>query len=243
MIGPPAHIRMRNKKEPFMNKLVNSIAYCAFILVAVGSGPHSGAAQVSPSEAYPLVSSDVYEHILDEVFALKEPETRQLQYSLVLRFMTSKHAESELILFVLRDGRAHGTLFQVSGPSVWTIANEYIQRTGNTDVRQIAKQVQVAAIPLRISPDQAERWYADLMRNIGRSAAQLQLDMTTLKKTDKTTIFLDGSTYELWLRQGLTEIHWTMMDDEVDNNGPAGRSPVARWMNDVRRYALSHAAK
>lgn len=226
-----------------MNKLVNSIAFWAFILIAAGSWPPSSAGQVSPSEAYPHISSDAYEHILDEVFTLKNPETRQFQYSLVLRFMTSKHAESELIIFILRDGTARGDLFQVSGPSVWTIANDYIQKTGNSDVQQIAKQVQVAVTPLSISPDQAEFWYAGLMKHVERSTAQLQLDLTTLKKTDTTTVFLDGSTYELWFRQGMTEIHWRVMDEEVDNVGPAGRSPVARWMNEVRRYALSHPAR
>jgi hypothetical protein len=38
-----------------------------------------------------------------------------------------------------------------------------------------------------------------------------------------------------------TEIHWRSMDQEVDDSGSAGGSPVAAWMNDVRRYALSAA--
>lgn len=223
-----------------MRKRLNAFSFLRFILIAVCSAPLSCDAQSPPLVAHPHISSDAYEHILDEVFAHKEPGARQLQYSLVLRFMTSKHAESEFVLFVLRDGTAQGNLFQVSGSSVWTTANEYIQKHGTADVLQIAKQVHVAGSSIPISQDQASLWYSSLLRNIERSTVQLQQEMVTLKKTDETTVFLDGSTYELWFDQGMTDIHWTVMDEEVDNVRPAGHSPIARWMNDVRQYTLRH---
>ena len=217
-------------------------ALWGLILIAVGLASLSGDAQVFPSAAYPQVSEDAYEHILDEVFAYKEP-TARLQYSFVLRFMTSKHAESEVVLFALGDGTAQGNLFQVTGPSAWTIANDYIQKTGSTDVRQIARQVQAVKTSLSIPPDQAGLWYSGLLRSINQSTVQLHQAMVTHKKTGKTTIFLDGSTYECWFDQGLTDTHWKVMDEEVDNVNPAGHSFVAKWMNEVRRYALSHSAK
>lgn len=226
-----------------MSKRMKTVAFWGLILITVGPASPRGDAQGSPTETFSHVSSDAYEHILDEVFAYKKPETRRLEYSLVLRFMTSKHAESEIVLFVPANGNPSGTFFQVSGPSVWTIANNYVQKTGNANVQQIVKQVHVTRHALPMSQGQAQDWYSGLLMSIGRSVDQFQREMVALKTTGKTTIFLDGSTYELWFDQGSTSIHWSAMDEEVDDVHPAGYAPIARWMNGIRRYAISHPGK
>ena len=200
-------------------------------------------AQDSVTDTHSIVSSVTYGRILDTVFSQEKPKTSQLQYSMVLRFMSSKHTEAEVVVNVFNGGKAEAALFTVSGSSVWNTANDYIQRTGKVDVEQIAKLVQTTKRPVSISPDQATLWHSGAMKSLGQSSVELQHDFVALRKTGETTIFLDGTTYEFWFNQGSTEVHWIVMDEEVNDLNAAGRSSIAQWMNEVRRYAFSHIEK
>lgn len=200
-------------------------------------------AQDPLSASHPHVSEDVYNQILDAVFVLKQEKTSDLQYSMVLRFMSSSHAESEVAVNVFNGGRAEAILLTATGISVWNAANEYIERTGKVDVQEIARIVQMKRQTILVSPVQASVWHSEFLKSLGQSSVELQQDFVVLKRTGETTIFLDGSTYELWFNQGVTKVHWVAMDAEVDNTKPAGRSAVAKWMNDVRRYSLAHSSK
>jgi hypothetical protein len=187
------------------------------------------------------LSLEAYGRILNLVFPHKEPDASVILYEMVLRFMTSKHSESEVVIDVYQTGRTEGWLFQVPGPSVWNTANEYVQKSGREDVEQIAKLVRRSKREINISPDQAEAWHAACLESLGQATTVLKAEEVATKKTGEVEIYLDGSTYELWFSQAATEIHWRSMDQEVDDSGSAGGSPVAAWMNDVRRYALSAA--
>jgi len=203
----------------------------------------ASAAQYSTTKTHPTVSSEVYGRVLDAVFSHEEPKTSQLQYSMVLRFMSSQHTEAEVVVNVFNGGKAEATLFGVSGSGVWNTANEYIQRTGRVDVDQISKLVQTTKQIVSVSPVQAAVRHSEALKRLGQSSVELQQDFVALKKTGETTIFLDGTTYELSFNQGLTEIHWRVMDEEVNDAITAGRSSLVRWMNDVRRYSFDHAVK
>jgi hypothetical protein len=226
-----------------MRMSLSTVIHLGMICLAACFESSACIAQSSAAQVHPLVSPDAYRHILDAAFSHEEPKAVQLQYSIVLRFLSSKHTESEVVIYVLRDGTAQVMFYRVSGSSVWNIANEYIQKTGGIDVHQIAKLIQTTKQVLPVSSSQATLWYSGLLRSIEQSSIQLQQERTTLGKTGETTIFLDGSTYELWFEQGLTQVRWTVMDEEVDDVSPAGRSSTARWMNEIRRYALNHATK
>jgi hypothetical protein len=226
-------------KDFTMNRHVFAGISLALILFAVCSTPSNGLTQSSPEQAH-LISPDAYGHILDIVFSREAPDAAQLQYSFVLRFMSSRHTESEAAISVLRNGMVQARFSKVAGPSVWDVANDYIHKTGDTDVQQIAKLIHITKQVLPVSSSQAALWYAGLMRSMAQSSTQLQQETATFKKTGETTIFLDGSTYELWFQQGLTQVHWTVMDEEVDDASTVGRSFIAKWMNEVRRYAVSH---
>jgi len=197
----------------------------------------------SAQDTHPVANLEVYGRILDTVFSHEEPKAGQLQYSMVLRFMSSNHPEVELVVIVPNGGKAETMLLRVSGPSVWDTANEYIQKTGRADVQQIAKLVQTTKQVVSVSPVRVVLWHSGVLKSIGRSSVELQQDFVSLKKTGETTIFLDGSTYELWFTQGLTQIHWVVMDEEVNDTQAAGHSSVAKWMNEIRRYSFDHIVK
>jgi hypothetical protein len=197
----------------------------------------------SAQDTYPIVSPEVCGRILDTVFSHEGPRASQLQYSMVLRFMPSHYPEVELVVMVLNGGKAETMLLRVSGPSVWDTANEYIQKTGSADVQQIAKLVQTTKQVVSVSPVRVALWHSGVLKSIGRASVELQQDFVSLKKTGETTIFLDGSTYELWFTQGLTEIHWVVIDEEVNDTQVAGYSSLAKWMNEIRRYSFGHIVK
>ena len=165
----------------------------------------ASAAQSSPTEVRPLLSSEAYGRVLDRAFSHKGPKPNQLQFSIVLR-----------------------------------LANEYIKKTGSVDVEQILKRVQTIRQTLPVSSGQAALWHLEFLKSLDESSIQLQQDFLARNKTGETTVFLDGSTYELWFDQGVTQVHWASMDEEVNDVGPAGSTPLAKWMNEIRRYALDH---
>jgi hypothetical protein len=226
-----------------MRKPLHTLVLYVTICLAVCLTSTACPAQDSATDTHPIVSSVAYGRILDTVFSQKKPKTSQLQYSMVLRFMSSKHTEAEVVVNVFNGGKAEATLFKASGSSVWNIANDYIQKTGREDVEQIAKLVQTTKQPVSISPVQAALWHSGALKSLGQSSGELQQDIVALGKTGETTIFLDGTTYELWFNQGLTEIHWIVMDEEVNDANAAGRASIAQWMNKIRRYAFDHIEK
>jgi hypothetical protein len=185
------------------------------------------------------VSLEAYGRILNLVFPHTEPDAGVILYEMVLRFMSSKHSESEVLIDVYQTGKSEAWIFQVSGSSAWNIANEYIQRSGREDVEQIANLVRRSKRKISISPDQADGWHAACLKGMGKATAELEAEAVGTRTTGEVGIYLDGSTYELWFTQGATQIHWRSMDEEVNDSGPAGDSPVAKWMNDVRSYALT----
>jgi hypothetical protein len=225
-----------------MSKLKLAIAASILVSTIVFFASSYSFAQGSREQAHSLVSPEVYERILDVVFAHDEPKPVQVDYSISLRFVSTKHAESEIVIYSFTNGSVRATFLEVSGESAWNVANDYIQQNGGADAERIAKLIRTTTRPLPASPDRVALWYAGLLRSVRQSTTQLEQQTASLKKTGEATIFLDGSTYELSFQQGLTEVHWTVMDQEVDDMNAAGHAPLARWMNGIRRYSLNHAA-
>lgn len=203
-----------------------------------------GPAHVSAAQVHSLISSGAYENLLDLVFSHEQPLVSQLQYSMVLRFMSSSHTETEVVLNAFNGGkRAEATLFRISGASAWNTANDYIQGTGKSDLGGIAKLVHVTKQVFPLSTDQAALWHSEFVKSLEQSSQELQQQLSTLEQTGETTIVLDGTTYDLRYEQGATQLRWEVMDEEVSDSESVGHSALAKWMNEIRRYAIDHTAK
>lgn len=159
-----------------------------------------------------------------------------MQYSMVLRFMPSRHAESEITIQVDNKGRVHVALTAVTGTSVWNLANEYIRQTGRFNLEEITRRAQVEKKEISADSAKAIIWHSEALKSLGQTTAELQQDFVQFQKTGEAAIFLDGSTYEMRFTQGVTEFHCTVMDAEVDDHEVTGRSSLANWMNSVRLY-------
>lgn len=200
-------------------------------------------AQPQAAGRHTQVGHAEYEQILNAVFSHEEPTARDLKYSITLRFMTSRHAESEIVINTLRSGMPQATLYTVPGPSVWDVANDYVQKHGHVDVQAVAGLVRANKKTIQVSPDEISVWYSNMLKSVDESGEQLRQDLDTFNKTGSVTVVLDGTTYELQFQQSLTDITWQVMDDEVNDTRITGRSYVAKWMNEVRVYAVSHSTQ
>jgi hypothetical protein len=216
------------------------IAQCCFVCVLCASVAQG--ADAAP-QVHPLVSSEAYEQILNLVFPHPEPSASVIRYEMILRFMPSSHSESEVVIDTYNTGKIQAWLFQVSGPSAWNTANQYIQKSGREDIAEISKLVQTSKHEIMISPEQAEAWYSACLKSLRQACAHLGVETSVEKSNGTVSVFLDGSTYELWFTQGTNEIHWRFMDQEVNDSAAVGDSPLAKWMNGVRRYTLTTARK
>ena len=194
------------------------------------------------AESHPLISAQAYGRLLDRVFPHRDPDVSKVLYEMVLRFMMTNHTESEVVIDVYQDGKAEAWLFSVVGPSVWHTAKEYIQKAGKEDVERIAKLVRSSKREVALPPAQVWAWHAACFESLRQASTKIEQQAAAERKTGEVELPLDGGgTFELWFTQDLTSIHWRVMDEEVNDSGPAGISPVARWMNDVRSYAIKNA--
>jgi len=55
------------------------------------------------------------------------------------------------------------------------------------------------------------------------------------RRPDPLSYLLDGTTYDIWYKEGLNEISLSLYDVEVDTPGSDGELKLAQWMNSIRR--------
>lgn len=190
------------------------------------------------SQAKRVLSEMQYDEILNTIFPQPpySPSLGRCRY--ILRFLPSSHPESEVVIEVTYAGKVNGWLYTVSGKSAWQTGNEQIQREG-ASIADIAKSIRVVKRPFSISSKRESTWRAGFVRNLNESDIQLQQEYVKLVSKGKAAIVLDGTTYELWFSQGTSEIHWQLMDSEVNDIHPVGHFAIVRWMNKIRQYAIS----
>ena len=94
--------------------------------------------------------------------------------------------------------------------------------------------MQVKRKQISASTKQASSWYSDALKNLGLAGTEHKKDFDKLQKSGEVVIFLDGTIYELRLEQGMTEVRWTIMDEEVNDREITGLSSLAKWMNRIR---------
>jgi len=221
-----------------MRKLLSSLI---FLVIYNGSFCCTCSAETEQS-IQTLISIENYIQVLDSVFT-ELPQTGvlplPLDYSIILRFMPSFLTESEVLIQVSYNGVVRVILFTITGESVWDSANDYIQRTGRFDLDAIVKNVQVKRKQISVSTKQASSWYSDALKNLGLAGTELKKNFEKRQKSGEVEIFLDGATYELRIRQGMTEVRWTIMDAEVNDRKITGLSSLAKWMNKIR-LQLNH---
>jgi len=224
-----------------MKKLLSSLI---FLLTAICLGLFCRTCSAETKQLVKhLISTENYYRVLDAVFTESPPTRDLIDYSITIRFMPSFRTESEILVQLPYNGIVRATLLTVSGKSVWDNANDYIQRTGRLDLNEIAKKVHVKRQQILISTAQASLWHSEALKSIGKIGEELQKDFVKLQESREVEIFLDGTTYELRLEQGTTDVRCSIIDAAVDDHEITGRSSLARWMNGIRLYFLAHAAK
>ena len=197
-------------------------------------------AKFANGQTIPIVSSVQYNSVLDAIFPWPTYTANNTQYMYAMRFLPSSHAEGQVLVEVGDDGHVQMWLYTVQGRSAWQQANQCLKEHHTLDAFAVAKGVNVIKREIPLPHNVASSWHAAFFESLKVSSDQLKDVSTSLEAKKEVTIVLDGSTYDLRYWQGDVELRWHLMDEEVDDETPTGRSDLARWMNTVRRYALHH---
>ncbi len=215
-------------------QMIKRFLLCSIFLVPLMSRVERSAAQ-----GQPVVSSVAYNRVLDAIFPYERLRANVVQYQMVLRYTPSAQAECELIVNVYNNGHARVSFFEVSGSTAWDTANDYVRKNGSESVAQIAALVDVKKQEIDVPLSQAELWHRRLLLSLVETSRELQEESDEVQRSGEVTVSLDGTGYELWLFQNMTEIRWKVVDEELDDARTSGRFAVARSMNEVRRSVLS----
>jgi hypothetical protein len=199
-------------------------------------------AQAGPTSSH-VVDQATYERILDRIFPNPEAPSDKYQYRIVLRFLPSNQSEMQLIIRMTNAGNSEATISQVAGRSVWNTANDYINQDQRKDEGEIARAIQVKTRNVPIPAELAEKWYSRLLKSISESSGQLEKDTDQFRLTHEIPIVLEGTTYQLSMDQGVTNLHWEAIDEEISPSQITGRFASARAMNEVFQSAETLATK
>jgi hypothetical protein len=203
----------------------------AFSLTAVGQG---GDSREQPKRTYPVVSREIYLQVLDTVFPRNDPDPSKTNFELILRFEPSFHVTSQI---VIRNRGNRTELIEYTSPdgNIFDKLNEILARGGKEDVATLAKSIKVRRREIVMPEAQIKSWYGQFFMALEVTGKTLRQTGEESLKTQSVTLVLDGTIYDVWYKQGLSEISLSLYDVEVDTTGSDGELKLVQWMNSIRR--------
>jgi hypothetical protein len=209
---------------------VRVILIAGAILLAFALTVH-GQNTDTPDESFTPVSHDTFNRVLDILFPRHETAKN---YLLVLRFATSRHAESQI---VIKGGGDKPEVLEYStfGESIYNTLNQYIIRGGKEGPVERAKLVQVRRRVIKVPRRLAKQWENGFLASFAELPKSFRAQIAQIDRNRSLTISLDGTLYEFWLEEGMSKTSFRVWDEEVSDTLPSGRLGVVRWMNEVRR--------
>ena len=219
---------------------MKSITASVLAVLTALIAPASAVGLDSRQGGAPRSAIEVQNRVLDIVFPREEPDSTKAIYWLVLRFSPSSEPElqinirrtvtgSEVVLY-----RAESKIFD----SVFESVNE-APEDSRIDPAKIAKGIKVSKTVLHVPYDIVRRWQSGFYSNLSNSAGLLATRGSQFDRTGKETVALDGTFFEVWYKQGLTRLSFSIYDTD------AGQFSLARWMNSVRqsaeRFSVTHS--
>jgi len=182
----------------------------------------------------PVVSWEVYYAVLDAVFPRNDPDTSTTTFELVLRFEPSFHATSQI---VIRNRGDKTEVIEYTSPdgNIFDKLNEALGHGTKEEAATLAKSIQVKRREIAMPEAEIKGWYKDFFDSLTATGKTLQQRGEESLKTRSVTLVLDGTTYNLWYKQGLNKTSLSLYDVEVDTSGSDGELKLVQWMNHIRR--------
>lgn len=188
--------------------------------------------QDSPVRVRRVVSAATYSRVLDIVFPRQEPKPSSTLFSIVLRFRPDNQPESQIIIRRRADG-AQAIESIVANGNAFAKLNEYLE-TRQEDVIEMAKVINVRSRQLQISEPQVRQWTNAFFETLTNSNKSLIQQAREDEKTGSLSIFLHGTTYELWYEHGLNSMSMNLYDFDVNDSRSSPMFALTRWMNSLK---------
>jgi hypothetical protein len=204
-----------------------------FVLQVGSVSAQSDSSQDNSQKSYRVVSEATYNRVLDIVFPRDDPDPSETIFSFVLRFEPNSKPESQIVIRRRAD-KVEVFEYTLSNDDVYTHLNEILTRTGKEDVVEMAKSIRVNRRVTSISLDQAKQWYTAFFDSLTSTTKKLRERGEEFDKTGSESFILHGATYNLWYKQSLNKMSFSLYDVEVDTPGFDGEFKLVQWMNAVR---------
>jgi hypothetical protein len=209
-------------------------AVVLILALQVGANGQSSSSQAEAQRTYPIVSTETYNRVLDIVFPRDEPATSGIIFEFVLRFEPSFHATSQI---TIRKRFDKIEVIEYTSPegNIFDKLNEILAHGGKDDPVAMAKSISVNRREISILDPQVKRWYATFFEGLGTTQKTLN-ELGEQSDRDRTvSLLLDGTTYDVWYKQGVNTVALSLYDVEIDRPGADGELKLVQWMNSIRR--------
>ncbi|HLG15421.1 MAG TPA: hypothetical protein VJH03_13105 [Blastocatellia bacterium] len=206
------------------------------VVVAVVSLPfqHEAESRITAGtqeggRSHKVIRNETYQLVLDTVFPREAPAAN---YSVVLRFRPSFHPESQI---VIKRGSNETEVIEYTSLSgnIYSKLDEIIRDGTNEDATEMAKLIKVRRRLIQIPSSKVRQWYTDFLGSFGESLKRLRRESERFDKSGTINVAADGTFYDLWYTQGVSEMAFSFYDLEV-NEHPVGMLRIVQWMNKVR---------
>jgi len=182
-----------------------------------------------------VISADTYDRVLDIVFPRRDIATsdQHAEWSLVLRFKPSFVRESQIVI-TKRAKKSTVVEYTPVDGSIYGSLNSMLDHNVTEDAMAMSKAIRVTRKEFDISPAQVRRWYGGFFESFAPASKALREAGEEFEKTGRESFVLDGTTYNIWYEQLLSDVSFTLYDVEVDKPGAMEKFKLVRWMNAVR---------
>lgn len=187
--------------------------------------------QDSEPKSNKVISQETYNRVLDIVFPRDEPAGN---YYLVLRFRPSFHPQSQVVIKRGVDKVEVIEYTSLSG-NIYSKLDELVSHGGKEDAVEMAKLIKVRRRSLQVPNAQVKQWHATFLESLGESLKTFRKRSEEFDKAGTIGVVLDGTFYDLWYSQGVSEMSFSFYDEEVSDQQPNGVLKTVQWMNVVRR--------
>ena len=217
--------------------IINGTLRALFIVVLQVASvcAQSGSAQERIIQSHPVISPETYNRVLDILFPREDPDPSKTVFVFVLRFKPHSQPESQI---VIRRGTDKVEVVEYTSldGDIYVRLNESLERTGREDAVEMAKAIRIKRREISVPYTQIKQWYTAFFDSLASGTKPLREKGEEFDKTGGSeTIFLHGGFYDLWYRQRLNQMSFSLYDVDVDDPRSSGELKLVQWMNAVRR--------
>jgi hypothetical protein len=177
-----------------------------------------------------VVRQETYNRVLDIVFPRDEPAGN---YYLVLRFRPSFHPTSQVVIKRGVDKVEVIEYTSLSG-NIYSKLNELMSHGAKEDAVEMAKLIKVGRRSVQVSNALVKQWHTSFLESLAESLKTFRKKSDEFDKAGTIDVVLDGTFYDLWYSQDVSEMSLSLYDEEVSDQQPNGHLKLVQWMNSIR---------